>query len=73
MTYWDCYDGQAIRMLDGSDSGEINALAITKDGENFVSGGEDKKIKVWNYDEGISYFVGHGHSGSITRVRNVIN
>jgi WD40 repeat protein len=55
-------------MLDGSDSGEINALAITKDGENFVSGGEDKKIKVWNYDEGISYFVGHGHSGSITRV-----
>lgn len=68
MTYWDCYDGQAIRMLDGSDSGEINALAITKDGENFVSGGEDKKIKVWNYDEGISYFVGHGHSGSITRI-----
>ena len=55
-------------MLDGSDSGEINALAITKEGENFVSGGEDKKIKVWNYDEGISYFVGHGHSGSITRV-----
>jgi len=29
ITYWDCYDGSAIRMLDGSDSGEINALAIT--------------------------------------------
>jgi WD40 repeat protein len=56
-------------MLDGSDSGEINALAITKEGEHFVSGGEDKMIKLWSYDEGISYYVGHGHSGSITRVK----
>jgi len=43
-------------MLDGSDSGEINALAITKEGEHFASGGEDKKIKVWDYDEGLSYY-----------------
>ena len=56
-------------MLDGSDSGEINALAIMKEGEHFVSGGEDKKIKVWDYDEGISYYSGVGHSGSISRVR----
>lgn len=34
ITYWDCYDGQAIRMLDGSDSGEINALDITTEGEH---------------------------------------
>jgi WD40 repeat protein len=60
-------------MLDGSDSGEINALAITKDGENFVSGGEDKMIKLWNYDEGLSYYVGHGHSGSISRVSYLSN
>jgi len=55
-------------MLDGSDSGEINALAITKEGDYFVSGGEDKKIKLWDYDEGISYFSGIGHSGAITRI-----
>ena len=55
-------------MLDGSDSGEINALAITKEGENFVSGGEDKLIKVWDYDEGICYYTGVGHSGHITKV-----
>ena len=55
-------------MLDGSDSGEINAIAITKEGEHFVSGGEDKLIKLWNYDEGISYYTGVGHSGTITRV-----
>ena len=68
VTYWDCFDGQAIRMLDGSTSGEINALAITKEGEHFVSGGEDKMIKMWSYDEGLPHFVGHGHSGSITKV-----
>lgn len=73
VTYWDCFDGQAIRMLDGSDSGEINALAITKEGEHFVSGGEDKRIKVWDYDEGISYFHGIGHSGNITRVSYLRN
>ena len=55
-------------MLDGSDSGEINALAISKEGEHFVSGGEDKKLKVWNYDEGICYHSGVGHSGSISKV-----
>jgi WD40 repeat protein len=71
ITYWDCFDGQAIRMLDGSDSGEINALSIMKEGEHFVSGGEDKKIKVWDYDEGLSYYSGNGHSGSITRVRKL--
>jgi WD40 repeat protein len=28
VTYWDCFDGQAIRMLDASNTGEVNALAI---------------------------------------------
>jgi WD40 repeat protein len=73
VTYWDCFDGQAIRMLDGSDSGEINALAITKEGENFVSGGEDKLVKVWDYDEGICYYTGVGHSGHITKVSLTIH
>lgn len=55
-------------MLDGSNSGEINALAITNEGEHFVSGGEDKVIKLWDYDEGISYFNGIGHSGAVTKI-----
>ena len=58
-------------MLDGSDSGEINALCITTEGEHCVSGGEDKLVKVWNYDEGICYYQGTGHSGAITKVRRV--
>ncbi len=55
-------------MLDGSEDGEINSIAITAEGEHFVSGGEDKVLKVWDYDEGICYFTGHGHSGYITRI-----
>jgi len=55
-------------MLDGSDEGEINALAITKEGEHFVSGGEDKVVKLWGYDEGLCQYSGVGHSGAITRI-----
>lgn len=55
-------------MLYASEEGEINALAITKEGEHFVSGGEDKKVKLYDYDEGICYYVGKGHSGSITKL-----
>jgi len=68
ITYWDCFDGQAIRMLDGSETGEINALAITESGEWFISGGQDKRLKVWDYDEGINYYNGIGHSGDICKI-----
>ena len=39
-------------MLDGSEEGEVNALAITSEGEHFLSGGNDKLLKLWHYDEG---------------------
>jgi WD40 repeat protein len=55
-------------MLDGSSTGELNTLAITAQGEHFVSGGQDKIVKVWSYDEGISYFQGIGHSGAIQKI-----
>lgn len=56
-------------MLEGSEEGEVNALSITKEGEHFVSGGEDKLVKLWGYDEGINYATGTGHSGAITRLQ----
>ena len=55
-------------MLDGSDSGEINALAVTESGEFFISGGQDKRVKLWDYDEGICHYQGIGHSGDITKI-----
>lgn len=68
ITYWETFDGTAIRMLDGSESSEVNTLAITHEGEHFVSGGEDKILRLWGYDEGICYYNGNGHSGGITRI-----
>lgn len=55
-------------MLDGSAEGEVNTLAITAQGEHFLSAGEDKILRLWNYDEGLSYYKGIGHSGAITKI-----
>eukprot|EP00798_Chlamydomonas_sp_ICE-L_P015241 gene15241-21323_t len=68
ITYWDAYNGQAIRIIDASDGNEVNALAVDCDGEAIISGGGDKMVKVWGYDEGHCYFIGVAHSGSITNV-----
>jgi WD40 repeat protein len=66
ITYWDA-DGNAIRLLDGSEL-EINSIHIEeKQGDFFVSGGNDKLVKVWNYDEGSLVAVGYGHSANITK------
>jgi hypothetical protein len=43
-------------------------LFFFREGEHFASGGEDKVVKLWGYDEGINYYIGIGHSGAITRV-----
>lgn len=39
-----------------------------RSGEYFVSGGEDKEVKIWNYDEGVCKYAGFGHSNSINKV-----
>jgi WD40 repeat protein len=57
-------------VIEGSLSAEMLALDIGPDGEGFVSGGGDREVKLWNYDEGHCYFVGLGHSAGITRVRH---
>lgn len=55
-------------MMDGSLEGEVNSLSITKSGEYFISGGEDKEVKIWDYDQGVCQWVGYGHSNTINKV-----
>lgn len=50
-------------------SGSINGMDIAPDGQSFVTGGDDKLIKVWNYTEGKVTSIGKGHSGFINRLR----
>ncbi|XRA99932.1 cilia- and flagella-associated protein 52 [Pycnococcus provasolii] len=69
VSYWDAYDGQAIRILDGSTTHPVNAIDIAPDGTGYVTGGGDKLVKLWGYDDGHMYNVGSGHSGAIKKVR----
>ena len=54
--YRDPLDGTAIRVLDASED-EIMTVAITSEGEYFVSAGADKLVKVWHYDEGVHHSI----------------
>ena len=47
---------------------QVNTLDIAASGEFFVSGGGDKLVKLWHYDEGQCQAVGIGHSGTVTKV-----
>lgn len=68
LTYWDAYDGTAIRIVEGSRY-EINALDIDPEGVKFVTGGNDCLVKVYDYDDGEVSAVGEGHSGGISAVK----
>eukprot|EP01048_Picozoa_sp_COSAG05_P006553 COSAG05_NODE_432_length_9860_cov_10.291056_2_plen_606_part_00 len=70
IAYWDSVDGSTIRELyDEEVAAEVNALAISTDGTSFISGGADRLVRLWNYDEGQTNAVGEGHSGSITDLK----
>eukprot|EP00210_Caulerpa_lentillifera_P006381 g6095.t1 len=69
ITYWDPFDGQTIRTIEGSESDPLNALGIDAEGEMIISGGGDSVVKQWNYDEGICYHEGLGHSGAILKTK----
>lgn len=66
--YWDAFEGSAIRELEGSSSEQVSALAIDPDGEALVSGGSDKMVRLWGYDEGNCYATGAAHSGAVNRL-----
>jgi WD40 repeat protein len=42
---------------------------LDAEGKTFASGGVDRLVKVWLYDEGVCLAVGAGHSGAISKVR----
>jgi len=67
--YWETFDGSMIRELEGAKAGSINFMDITADQQMFVTGGEEKLIKLWRYREGDCTHVGRGHSANITRIR----
>ncbi|XP_029456180.1 cilia- and flagella-associated protein 52 [Rhinatrema bivittatum] len=67
--YWEVFDASPIRELEGSLSGALNGMDISPEGVHFVTGGDDKLVKVWDYNEGEVTHVGIGHSGNISSIR----
>lgn len=67
--YWESWDGQPIRELEGSKTGAIHALDMSPDNQHFVSGGDDKLLKLFSYEQGELCYVGIGHSGSIKKCK----
>ncbi|XP_060883410.1 cilia- and flagella-associated protein 52 [Labrus mixtus] len=74
ITYFDVCDGETIRNIAGSPSGAaINAIDISQDGRHFVTGGDEKIVKVWDFMEGDVTHVGVAHGGSVTSVKLCCN
>jgi len=69
MAYWEAFDGSQIRELEGAKTGSVNAMDISTDGQFIVTGGDDKLLKVWTYNEGEVVAVGTGHSATISRIK----
>ncbi|MCQ2818601.1 MAG: WD40 repeat domain-containing protein, partial [archaeon] len=68
ITYWEAIDGLQIRMVDGSIDGEINTIAMCNSGEYFATAGEDREIKLWDYETAQPLWRGIGNSGIINKI-----
>ena len=64
ITYWDIIDIAEIRSIDG----EINTVSMCKSVEFFISAGEDKEIKIWEYDNANLLWKDNGHSTGINKI-----
>lgn len=67
ISYWDIEGSECIRMIEGAQDGDINTLVITHSGEHMISGGDDKLLKIWDYDYGQLLYKGYGHSLGINK------
>ncbi|KAJ8251640.1 hypothetical protein GJAV_G00223530 [Gymnothorax javanicus] len=67
--FWELPDGAAVRALEGAETGSISTMDFAPDGKHFITGGDDKLLRVWGYVSGEVTHVGFGHSGSVSKVR----
>lgn len=48
---------------------QIMSIDVEPAGETFVTGGLDRIVKVWLYDEGDCIASGAGHAGQINKIK----
>jgi len=73
VTYWDLQKSEPEAVVSSSDnpseSDELYAIDITKDGQLFVTGGALGILRIWDYNDGKILSEHSGHSSTITSVR----
>ncbi|OWZ12377.1 hypothetical protein PHMEG_00014482 [Phytophthora megakarya] len=69
ITYFDAYDGEAIRFLEEAADHEMLAMDIEHSGTLFATGGRDGMLRLWHYDNGETVAIGRGHSEAINAVK----
>ena len=47
---------------------QILTVAVDPTGELLATGGQDREVRLWKYDEGNLVAVGKGHSAAVTKV-----
>lgn len=66
--FYDSFNANLIRELEGSINAQPNSICISPDGKKFVTGGDEKLVKIWDFQSGELLAVGRGHCGSIQKV-----
>jgi cilia- and flagella-associated protein 52 len=68
ISFWDAYDAECFRALEGAPTGEVNSVHLSHSGSHVASGGGDGLVKVWDYESGACIATGEGHSCDINSV-----
>jgi WD40 repeat protein len=67
IVFWDGFNASVIRELEASINGMPTSIDIAPDGKLFVTGGDDKLVKVWDFQTGDILAIGKGHCGNIRK------
>jgi WD40 repeat protein len=68
IVFWDSFNASVIRELESSLNAQPNSIHISPDGRYFVTGGDEKLVKVWDFQSGSIIATGRGHCGNIRKV-----
>ena len=63
---WDIQKGEKINELKGHKDGWVRSIAYSSDGYNLISGGEDRRLKLWNCITGKENWSSGGFSQQVT-------